>query len=114
MSFPLPPVLVVDDEKNMRLSLQTMLGDESLTKDMTRYNIGANRIRAATKAVILLIHHTARNGLQERGSTAPRNHVKSSIRGRRTRWGGRSRSLRSRVRRSFLRARGAHAGSRSE
>ena len=28
MNLPLPPVLVVDDEKNMRLSLQQMLGDE--------------------------------------------------------------------------------------
>ena len=28
MSLSLPPVLVVDDEKNMRLSLQTLLGDE--------------------------------------------------------------------------------------
>jgi two-component system, NtrC family, response regulator AtoC len=28
MSAPLPPVLVVDDEKNMRLSLQTVLKDE--------------------------------------------------------------------------------------
>jgi DNA-binding NtrC family response regulator len=28
MSVPLPPVLVVDDEKNMRLSLQTVLEDE--------------------------------------------------------------------------------------
>ena len=28
MNVPLPPVLVVDDEKNMRLSLQTMLKDE--------------------------------------------------------------------------------------
>jgi len=28
MSAPLPPVLVVDDEKNMRRSLQTRLGDE--------------------------------------------------------------------------------------
>jgi len=28
MNAPLPPVLVVDDEKNMRLSLQTMLKDE--------------------------------------------------------------------------------------
>jgi DNA-binding NtrC family response regulator len=28
MSTPLPPVLVVDDEKNMRRSLQTMLADE--------------------------------------------------------------------------------------
>ena len=28
MSQALPPVLVVDDEKNMRASLQTLLGDE--------------------------------------------------------------------------------------
>jgi len=28
MNAPMPPVLVVDDEKNMRLSLQTLLGDE--------------------------------------------------------------------------------------
>ena len=28
MPVALPPVLVVDDEKNMRLSLQAMLGDE--------------------------------------------------------------------------------------
>ena len=28
MNAPLPPVLVVDDEKNMRRSLQTMLDDE--------------------------------------------------------------------------------------
>lgn len=28
MTSPLPPLLVVDDEKNMRLSLQTLLGDE--------------------------------------------------------------------------------------
>src|SRR5437870_600265 len=28
---PLPPVLVVDDEKNMRLSLQTVLSDEGYT-----------------------------------------------------------------------------------
>ena len=28
MNFPLPPVLVVDDDKNMRRSLQTMLADE--------------------------------------------------------------------------------------
>ena len=31
MSSPLPPVLVVDDEKNMRLSLQSLLGDEGYT-----------------------------------------------------------------------------------
>ena len=31
MSRPLPAVLIVDDEKNMRRSLQTMLGDEGYT-----------------------------------------------------------------------------------
>jgi DNA-binding NtrC family response regulator len=31
MRVPLPPVLVVDDEKNMRLSLQTVLEDEGYT-----------------------------------------------------------------------------------
>ena len=31
MSLPLPPVLVVDDEKNMRLSLRTVLADEGYT-----------------------------------------------------------------------------------
>src|SRR5436309_11451853 len=31
MSHALPPVLVVDDEKNMRASLQTLLGDEGYT-----------------------------------------------------------------------------------
>jgi two-component system, NtrC family, response regulator AtoC len=31
MSLPLPPVLVVDDEKNMRLSLKTVLSDEGYT-----------------------------------------------------------------------------------
>ena len=28
MSLPLPPILVVDDERNMRLSLQDMLAAE--------------------------------------------------------------------------------------
>ena len=31
MSLPLPPVLVVDDEKNMRLSVRTLLEDEGYT-----------------------------------------------------------------------------------
>ena len=31
MSVPLPPVLVVDDEKNMRLSLRTVLADDGYT-----------------------------------------------------------------------------------
>jgi DNA-binding NtrC family response regulator len=45
MSLPLPPVLVVDDEKNMRLSLQTVLGDEG-------YSVQA--VESAEVALLLL------------------------------------------------------------
>ena len=46
MSAALPPVLVVDDEKNMRLSLQTMLGDEGY---------GARAVESAEEALALLV-----------------------------------------------------------
>ena len=45
MSVPLPPVLVVDDEKNMRLSLQTVLKDE---------DYAANAVESAEEALTLL------------------------------------------------------------
>ena len=45
MSAPLPPVLVVDDEKNMRLSLQAMLGDEGYQ---------ARTVESAEEALALL------------------------------------------------------------
>ena len=45
MSTRLPPVLVVDDEKNMRLSLKTVLADE-------RYTVRA--IESAEEALSLL------------------------------------------------------------
>src|SRR5262245_12827228 len=45
MSAALPPVLVVDDEKNMRLSLQAMLGDEGYT---------ANAVESAEEGLSLL------------------------------------------------------------
>jgi DNA-binding NtrC family response regulator len=45
MSLPLPPVLVVDDEKNMRLSLQTMLKDEGYA---------ARAVESAEEALALL------------------------------------------------------------
>ena len=41
MNTPLPPVLVVDDEKNMRLSLQTMLKDEGYTTRLAESAEGA-------------------------------------------------------------------------
>ena len=45
MSLPLPPVLIVDDEKNMRLSLQTVLADEGYT---------AQAVDSAETALLLL------------------------------------------------------------
>ena len=45
MSAPLPPVLVIDDEKNMRLSLQAMLGDEGYQ---------ARTVESAEEALALL------------------------------------------------------------
>ena len=45
MSLSLPPVLIVDDEKNMRLSLQTVLADEGYT---------AQAVDSAETALLLL------------------------------------------------------------
>jgi len=47
MSVPLPPVLVVDDEKNMRLSLQTVLNEE---------DYAARAVESAEEALDLLAH----------------------------------------------------------
>jgi DNA-binding NtrC family response regulator len=45
MNAPLPPVLVVDDEKNMRRSLQTVLGDEGYI---------ARAVESAEEGLVLL------------------------------------------------------------
>ena len=45
MSVALPPILVVDDEKNMRLSLKNILTDESY---------GARVVESAEEAMVLL------------------------------------------------------------
>jgi DNA-binding NtrC family response regulator len=47
MNLSLPPVLVVDDEKNMRLSLKTVLGDEG-------YSVQA--VESAEEGLALLAH----------------------------------------------------------
>jgi DNA-binding NtrC family response regulator len=49
MSFPLPPILIVDDEKNMRLSLKTMLTDEGY---------GVRAAESAEEALKLLADET--------------------------------------------------------
>ena len=40
MSATLPPVLVVDDERNMRLSLQAMLADEGYQAQTVEMSVG--------------------------------------------------------------------------
>ncbi|MEY2466716.1 MAG: two-component system, NtrC family, response regulator AtoC [Verrucomicrobiota bacterium] len=47
MSVPLPPVLVVDDEKNMRLSLKTVLSDEGYA---------VQTVESAEEGLALLAH----------------------------------------------------------
>src|SRR5215472_17577599 len=47
MNLPLPPVLVVDDEKNMRASLKTVLSDEG-------YSVRA--VESAEEALNVLAH----------------------------------------------------------
>jgi DNA-binding NtrC family response regulator len=47
MSLPLPPVLVVDDEKNMRLSVETVLKDEGFA---------ARAVPSAEEALELIVH----------------------------------------------------------
>jgi len=49
MSFPLPPILILDDEKNMRLSLKTMLTDEGY---------GVRAAESAEEALKLLADET--------------------------------------------------------
>jgi len=54
MSIPLPPVLVVDDEKNMRLSLQTMLKDEGYTTRLCESAENALELLAAEEFFMVI------------------------------------------------------------
>ncbi len=59
MNAPLPPVLVVDDEKNMRLSLQTMLKDEGYA---------ARAVESAEEALELLAQRGIFHGHHRRAA----------------------------------------------
>ena len=48
MNPPLPPVLVVDDEKNMRRTLQTVLDDDGYTVRAAESAEGAMRFAYCT------------------------------------------------------------------
>lgn len=64
-SLPETPALIVIDTVARHMTG----GDENSQRDMGLFIAGADRLRAATGATLLLIHHTGTNG-KMRGSTA--------------------------------------------
>jgi DNA-binding NtrC family response regulator len=60
MSLPLPPVLVVDDEKNMRLSLKSLLGDEGY--DVKAVESAEEAVSALASDEFLMVITDARLG----------------------------------------------------
>jgi hypothetical protein len=66
LASELEPVLIVVDTQ----ARVTTGADENSAKDMGELVAAADRIRRATRACILLVHHEARNGENLRGSTA--------------------------------------------
>jgi hypothetical protein len=51
---------------------RTMEGDESSTKDMTRFVAGCDVLRRKLKTAVIVIHHTGLDTTRERGSTVLR------------------------------------------
>jgi DNA-binding MarR family transcriptional regulator/archaellum biogenesis ATPase FlaH len=66
MLRPLRPDLIVVDT----LSLCLLPGDENSTRDMGMFIKSTHRIMRELKCAILFIHHTGKEGKQERGSSA--------------------------------------------
>ena len=65
---PVRPVMIVIDT----LARCMVGGDENTARDMGLLVAGCDRVREATGATILLVHHTGKSGLSERGSSALR------------------------------------------
>ncbi|BDG62321.1 AAA family ATPase [Caldinitratiruptor microaerophilus] len=66
--LPSPPVLVVVDT----LARCMVGGDENSARDVGLANAGVDRIRHETGAAVLIVHHSGKQGTQERGSSALR------------------------------------------
>lgn len=69
-----PPGLIIIDTL-----ARSMVGDENNTGDMSRLIATVDRVREATSATILLVHHTKKEGELERGSSALRGGVDTLI-----------------------------------
>jgi hypothetical protein len=72
---PAPALIIVDT-----LARCMAGGDENTTRDMNQVIAGADHLRAATGATVLLVHHTGKNIANgERGSSALRGAVDTMI-----------------------------------
>lgn len=67
-AMPEPPALIVIDT----LARTMVGGDENAAKDVGRFIHSVDELRASVGAAALVVHHTGRNGEDERGSTALR------------------------------------------
>jgi len=70
-----PPVAVVIDT----LARNMGDGDENSARDIGRLTAGVDRIREATGATVILVHHTGLKGERERGSSALRANADTTI-----------------------------------
>ena len=73
--LPAVPTLIVIDT----LARCFGLGDENSTRDMGMFVAGAERLRRATGATVLIVHHTGKVGQVERGNSALRAAVDTMI-----------------------------------
>jgi hypothetical protein len=69
------PALIVFDT----LARSMPGGDENSAKDMGELIDGADRIRAASGAAVLLVHHTGKDGIDVRGSSALRGAASTMV-----------------------------------
>lgn len=72
---PMKPSLVIIDT----LARSMVGGDENSAKDVGLFIAGCDRIREATGAAVLVIHHTGKDGRMERGSSALRGAADAMI-----------------------------------
>jgi hypothetical protein len=74
-ALPEKPKLIIIDT----LARTFGAGNENQTQDMNAYVLVADRLRAATGATVLIIHHTGRNTDRERGNLALRGACNTII-----------------------------------
>jgi len=73
--LPEPPALVIVDTFAWAMAG----GDENQVKDVMKAMEGIKRIRQQLKSTVLVVHHTTKNGDQERGSSSFRNAMDSML-----------------------------------